>query len=89
LYRKAADQDYVPAQNRLASMYEGGKGVAKDPAQAVAWYCKAAHADSGAARGSLWRLSTAWAPSSSYKITAECRLDMGPDPSKEALPADQ
>ena len=27
---------------RLGSMYENGQGVAKDMAQAVAWYCKIA-----------------------------------------------
>jgi len=40
-YQKAADQGYAPAQIDLGSLYEQGKGVAKDPQQALNWYRKA------------------------------------------------
>jgi hypothetical protein len=37
-YRKAADQDYAPAQYNLGVMYESGLGVAPDSSEAVRWY---------------------------------------------------
>jgi TPR repeat protein len=40
-YKKAADQGYAPAQINLGSLYEQGKGVPKDPQQALSWYRKA------------------------------------------------
>jgi hypothetical protein len=40
-YRKAADQGYAPAQINLGSFYEQGKGVPKDPQQALNWYRQA------------------------------------------------
>jgi hypothetical protein len=40
-YQKAADQGYAPAQINLGSLYEQGKGVPKDPQQALSWYRKA------------------------------------------------
>jgi len=40
-YQKAADQGYAPAQIDLGSLYEQGKGVPKDPQQALNWYRKA------------------------------------------------
>src|SRR5215510_13467908 len=40
-YQKAASQGYAPAQIDLGSLYEQGKGVPKDPQQALAWYRKA------------------------------------------------
>jgi hypothetical protein len=40
-YQKAADQGYAPAQINLGSLYEQGKGVPKDPQQALGWYRKA------------------------------------------------
>jgi len=40
-YRKAADQGYAPAQINLGSFYEQGKGVPKDPKQALNWYRQA------------------------------------------------
>ena len=40
-YQKAADQGYAPAQINLGSLYEQGKGVPKDPQQALNWYRKA------------------------------------------------
>jgi hypothetical protein len=41
-YRIAADQGYAMAQSNLGVMYEDGRGVAKDYAQAVLWYRRAA-----------------------------------------------
>jgi TPR repeat protein len=41
-YRKAADQNYSPAQSNLGWCYDNGQGVAKDYAEAVKWYRKAA-----------------------------------------------
>lgn len=46
-YRRAADQRYAIAQNNLGLMYDNGRGVPQDYAQAVLWYRKAA--DQGAA----------------------------------------
>ncbi|HUL07414.1 MAG TPA: caspase family protein [Candidatus Acidoferrum sp.] len=40
-YQKAAAQGYAPAQIDLGSLYEQGKGVPKDPQQALNWYRKA------------------------------------------------
>ena len=40
-YMKAANQGYGPAQIDLGSLYEQGKGVPKDPQQALNWYRKA------------------------------------------------
>ena len=42
LMRPMADAGNTRAQNKLGLMYENGRGVAKDDAQAVYWYRKAA-----------------------------------------------
>ena len=47
-FRKAGDAGYLPAQTRLAYMYQLGQGVAKDPAAAAGWLSKAA------AQGDAW-----------------------------------
>ena len=49
-YRKAADQDSVAGELRLAALYrDGGEGFSRDMAQAATWYRKAAeHGDAGA-----------------------------------------
>jgi len=41
-YRKAADQDYAPAQNLLGQFYYNGTGVAKSTVRAVSWFRMAA-----------------------------------------------
>ena len=41
---------------RLGSMYENGQGVAKDMAQAVAWYCKIAEGGDAREMNNLGRL---------------------------------
>ena len=41
-YRKAADQDYPPAQYSLGVMYANGRGVPRDDSHAMTWYRKAA-----------------------------------------------
>ncbi len=41
-YRKAAEQNYAPAQTNLGLMYDRGEGVSKDYVEAVKWYRKAA-----------------------------------------------
>ncbi len=41
-YRKAADQNYAPAQAILGAFYALGLGVAKDYVEAVKWFRKAA-----------------------------------------------
>jgi TPR repeat protein len=40
--RRAADHNFVPAQNMMATFYMNGLGVPKDPKQAVDWLNKAA-----------------------------------------------
>jgi TPR repeat protein len=42
LYRLAAEQGHLMAQNNLGVMYEQGRGVERDEAQAAQWYTKAA-----------------------------------------------
>lgn len=44
LYRAAAEQGYPSGMHGLGEMYAKGEGVAKDYAQAVAWFTKAAQA---------------------------------------------
>jgi TPR repeat protein len=41
-YRKAANQNYAPAQRNLAGLYSGGFGVPLDQVEACKWYRKAA-----------------------------------------------
>ena len=41
-YQKAADLDYAPGQNNLASLYVTGRGVGKDDSKAVALFRKSA-----------------------------------------------
>ena len=41
-YRKAADQQVVPAQVKLGLIYEEGLGAKKDLMEAARWYKKAA-----------------------------------------------
>jgi hypothetical protein len=40
-YQKSAEQGHAPAQINLGSLYEQGKGVPKDPQQALNWYRQA------------------------------------------------
>jgi TPR repeat protein len=51
-YRKAADQEYVPAQFNLGAMYADGRDVA----EAVQWYSKAAAQNHAAAQFNLGRM---------------------------------
>lgn len=48
-YLKAADQGNPFGQNRLAAMYEHGKGVPKNDQEAQKWYALAA------AQGICWK----------------------------------
>lgn len=41
-FREAAERGEAEAQYHLALMYDGGKGVPQDDAEAMAWYRKAA-----------------------------------------------
>jgi hypothetical protein len=41
-FRKAAEQGYVQAQNRLAQMLAIGQGIQQNDAEAASWYRKAA-----------------------------------------------
>jgi hypothetical protein len=41
-FRKAAEQNYAPAQSNLGCCYDNGRGVTKDAVEAVKWYRKAA-----------------------------------------------
>ena len=42
LYRLAAEQGHVEAQYNLGTMFEAGRGVAQDDAEAAKWYGLAA-----------------------------------------------
>jgi len=52
-YRKAADQDSVAGELRLAALYRDGKGVERDMAQAAEWYRKAAEQGDAGAQATL------------------------------------
>ena len=52
-YRKAAEQGDAAAQSNLGLMYNNGRGVRQDDAQAVAWYRKAAEQGEAAAQYNL------------------------------------
>jgi hypothetical protein len=53
-YRKAADKGDVGGELHLAALYrDGGKGFARDMAQAAAWYRKAAEQGDAGAQGML------------------------------------
>jgi hypothetical protein len=41
-FRKAAEQNYAPAQSNLGYCYDNGRGVEQDAEEAVKWYLKAA-----------------------------------------------
>ena len=41
-FRKAAEQNYAPAQSNLGYCYDNGRGVEKDAEEATKWYRKAA-----------------------------------------------
>jgi TPR repeat protein len=48
-FRKAAEKGYAPAQTNLAQMYAQGKGLPKDPSEAIKWFRRAAmQGDAGA-----------------------------------------
>ena len=50
-YRLAADQGDAAAQFNLGVMYDNGRGVLKDEAEAVRWYRLAAEQGDADARG--------------------------------------
>jgi len=52
-YRKAAEQNCIPAEILLADLYRDGRGVTRDPAQAAQWYRKAADQGDVGAQGTL------------------------------------
>jgi TPR repeat protein len=52
-YRKAAKQNYAPAQGLLGASYAYGHGVAEDYPEAVKWYRKAAEQNDAGAQHSL------------------------------------
>jgi hypothetical protein len=51
--RHAAEQGRADAQNALGVMYDDGRGVAQDPAQAREWFRKAAEQGHAAAQNNL------------------------------------
>ena len=53
LYRRAAEQGFIPAWNNLGIAYALGRGVARDDTQAVAWLRKAAEQGFALARNTL------------------------------------
>jgi TPR repeat protein len=57
-YAKAAAQNYVPGEIRLAEAYSYGRGVERDPAKAAAFYRKAADQGDVGAQGTLAMLYT-------------------------------
>jgi TPR repeat protein len=68
-FRKAAEQGNAEGQFGLATSYVEGKGIAKDPRQALEWYTKAAEQNHGPATDAL---ATAYA-NGGLGLTAEER----------------
>lgn len=52
-YKKAADQDYLPAITYMGYMYSVGHGTPQDDAEALKWYTKAAQMGSADAQNAL------------------------------------
>jgi TPR repeat protein len=52
-YRRAADQNYGPAQAVLGGLFDAGRGMTADPAEAIRWYRKAAGQGIAAAQAAL------------------------------------
>ena len=52
-FRKAAAQQYAPAEFQLGQIYDFGFGVGQDDREALVWYRKAAEHDSAAAQRSV------------------------------------
>jgi TPR repeat protein len=52
-YRKAAEQNYTLAQNKLAGCYYKGEGVARDYVEAAKWFRKAAEQNNADAQSNL------------------------------------
>ena len=55
-YRLAAEQGYAPAQTSLGYMYQHGRGVTQDDAEAVRWYWLAAEQGDADAQNNLGAL---------------------------------
>jgi TPR repeat protein len=61
-YRKAAEQNYAPAQFNLGYCYANGQGVGKNKVEAVKWYRKAAEQNYTPAQSNLgWCYDNGWA----------------------------
>jgi TPR repeat protein len=59
LYRLAAEQGDADAQNNLGEIHETGRGVVKNPAEALLWYERAAERGFAPAQfnaGRLWAI---------------------------------
>jgi TPR repeat protein len=59
LYRNAAEQGDIDAQNNLGEIYETGRGVSKNLDEALLWYGRAAEKGLGSAQfnaGRLWAI---------------------------------
>jgi TPR repeat protein len=52
-FRKAAAQQYAPAEFQIGQLYDFGFGVAQDDSEALAWYRRAAEHDSAPAQRSV------------------------------------
>jgi len=73
-FRKAAEQGDAGAQFNLGNMYDQGKGVAQDYAQAVEWYRKAAkqgYADAAKHRDKLAEKMTPGQVAKAQRLASE------------------
>ena len=59
LFKKAADQGHVDAQNNLGVMYFTGEGVERDEKKAVMWFEKAAAQGNADAQANLDAIKSA------------------------------
>jgi hypothetical protein len=53
LFKKAAEQGHVDAQNNLGAMYFTGEGVNRDEKEAIKWFEKAASQGNSDAQANL------------------------------------
>ena len=78
-YRKAAEQNYAPAQYNLGLCYDHGDGVAENQVEAVKWYRKAAEQNDAEAQynlGICYEAATAWRRIGS-RLTSGCCWQRG------------
>ena len=78
-FRRAAERGVVDAQYNLGLMYESGRGVARNPREALRWYGRAAQAGDAGARERLAQLQQQKAPETAAAKPAAAEPTATPD----------